>query len=118
MVYPERLPPNDIGAEEAVLGSLLLDEEAIYKVASRLKPDDFFREKNRWTFDACMALYERREPINQITLSHELSQADRLDEMGGVSYLNYLIASVPSSVFVEHYAEIVQRTATMRKLIN
>ncbi len=117
MTFPDRLPPNDIAAEEAVLGSLLLDEEAIYKVASRLKPEDFFREKNRWTYEACLALYDRRESINQITLAHELAQTDRLEEMGGLAYLSYLVTSVPTSVFVEHYAQIVQRTATMRKLI-
>ena len=117
MTFPDRLPPNDIAAEEAVLGSLLLDEEAIYKVASRLRPEDFFREKNRWTYEACLALYDRRESINQITLAHELAQSDRLEEMGGLAYLNYLVTSVPTSVFVEHYAQIVQRTATMRKLI-
>ena len=118
MMYPERLPPNDVAAEEAVLGSLLLDEEAIYKVASRLQPEDFFRERNRWAYEACLALYDRRESINQITLAHELSQSERLEDGGGLAFLNYLVASVPTSVFVEHYAQIVQRTATMRKLIN
>ncbi len=116
-MYPDRLPPNDIAAEEAVLGSLLLDDEATFKIAGVLTPDDFFREKNRWVYEACSALYERREPINQITLAHELAMADRLESVGGHAYLNYLVSAVPTSVFVESYAETVRRTGLMRRLI-
>jgi len=116
--YIDHLPPHDVAAEEAVLGSLLLDEEAIYKIASHLHVEDFFRDKNRWTYEACLALYDRRETINQITLAHELTTADRLEVVGGHAYLSYLVTIVPTSVFVEHYAQIVQRTATLRRLIN
>ena len=68
----ETLPPHDIDAEEAVIASLLVDSEAIYKVAPRLKSEDFFREKNAWVYDACRALWDRSESLNQITVAHEL----------------------------------------------
>lgn len=116
-MYPDRLPPNDVAAEEAVLGSLLLDEEAAFKVAGLIEADDFFREKNRWVYEACAALYERREGLNQITVAHELALADRLEAIGGHAYLNFLVTAVPTSVFVEHYAGIVRRCAVMRRLI-
>ncbi|MBI2888129.1 MAG: replicative DNA helicase [Chloroflexi bacterium] len=117
-MYQDRLPPHDVEAEEAVLGSLLLDEEVVFKLASFLRPQDFFREKNRWAFEACLALYDRREPINQITLAHELATADHLEDLGGHAYLSYLVTAVPTSVFAEQYAQIVHRTATLRRLID
>src|SRR3990167_351448 len=71
----EKLPPHDVEAEEAVIASLLVDPEAIYRVAPTLKPGDFFREKNAWAFEACLALWERNQSINQITVSHELRRS-------------------------------------------
>ena len=114
----EKLPPHDIEAEEAVVASLLVDPEAIYKVAPRLKAEDFFREKNAWIFEVCRALWDRRESINQITVAHELARRGRLEDIGGVSYLSRLTTELPTSVGVEHYAGIVQRDATYRKLIS
>ena len=74
----EKLPPNDIEAEEAVIASLLVDPEAIYKVAPILHGSDFFRASNGWTYDACISLWERNQTINQVTVSHELDRrADR-----------------------------------------
>src|SRR3972149_5026089 len=82
----EKLPPHDIEAEEAVIASLLVDPEAIYRVAPTLKPEDFFREKNAWAFEACLALWERNQSINQITVSHELARRGRLEEVGGAAH--------------------------------
>src|SRR3990172_1040106 len=113
----ERLPPHDIEAEEAVVASLLVDPEAIYKVAPRLRAEDFFREKNAWIYEACRALWDRSESINQITVAHELARRGRLEDVGGVSYLSQLVTELPTSVGVEHYAAIIQRDATYRKLI-
>ncbi len=113
----EKLPPHDIEAEEAVVASLLVDAEAIYKVAPRLKAEDFFREKNAWIYEACRALWDRSESINQITVAHELARRGRLEDIGGVSYLSRLTTELPTSVGVEHYAGIVQRDATRRKVI-
>src|SRR4030067_219213 len=79
----KKLPPHDIEAEEAVIASLLVDPEAIYRVAPTLKPEDFFREKNAWAFEACLALSERNQSINQITVAHELARRGRLGGGGG-----------------------------------
>jgi replicative DNA helicase len=116
-MYAEKLPPHDVDAEEAVVASLLIDGEAINRVTSLIKPDDFYRERNRWCYDACIALYERGDAINQVTVTHELSVRERLDDIGGPAYLSHLIATVPTSVHAEHYARIVNRTATLRRLI-
>lgn len=114
----DKLPPNDIEAEEAVIASLLVDAEAIYKVAPRLKAEDFFREKNAWVYEACKALWDRSESINQITVSHELARREKLEAVGGVSYLSRLVSELPTSVGVEHFATIIQRDATYRRLIS
>jgi replicative DNA helicase len=113
----ERLPPHDIEAEEAVIASLLVDSEAIYKVAAILQPDDFFREKNAWAYEACLALWERNETINEVTVGHELARRDRLEQIGGLGYLSRLVTELPTPIGVEHYAGIVKRDAVYRRLI-
>ena len=116
-MYAEKLPPHDVEAEESVIGSLLIDGETINRVAAIVKPDDFYRERNRWCYESCLALYQRGEAINQVTLSHELGRRERLEELGGPAYLSHLVTVVPTSIHIEHYARIVNRTATMRRLI-
>ncbi len=114
----DNLPPHDIEAEKAVLGSLLIDSEGIFKVAIFLRPEDFFSPENQWIYDACFSLYQRNEGINQITVAHELAQKGRLEEAGGAAYLSHLVSIVPTSLHVEHFAQIVSRTAVMRRLIS
>ncbi|MFQ5924686.1 MAG: replicative DNA helicase [Dehalococcoidia bacterium] len=114
----EKLPPHDIEAEEAVIGSLLIDSDAIFKIATFLKAEDFYRETNQWAYEACFSLYARNEAINQVTAAHELARRERLEAVGGAAYLSHLIANVPTSVHVEHYAQIVHRTSVMRRLIS
>ena len=116
-MYAERLPPHDIDAEESVIGSILIDADALTRIASFLKPADFYSEKNRWCYEACLALFGRSEAINQVTLSHELSLQDRLEGLGGTAYLSHLVLVVPTSVHVEYYGRIVQRTSVMRQII-
>ena len=116
-MYAERLPPHDIDAEESVIGSILIDTEALTRVSHFLKAFDFYSEKNRWCFEACLALFNRSEAINQVTLAHELSLQDHLEALGGTAYLSHLVMVVPTSVHVEHYGRIVQRTSLMRQLI-
>lgn len=113
----ERLPPHDIEAEEAVVAALLVDSEAIFHVAPILKPSDFFREKNGWVYEACLALWQRDEAINQITVAHELSRKDRLEDAGGQTYLADIIRQLPTSLGAEFYAALVKRDATYRGLI-
>jgi len=114
----EKSPPHDVEAEEAVLGSLLIDPEAILKIAASLKPEDFYSETDRLTYQACFSLYQRNEAINQITVAHELMRQDKLEQIGGAAFLSHLISNVPTSLHVEYYAQIVSSTATMRRLIS
>ena len=116
-MYAERLPPHDLNAEESVIGSILIDDESLPRITSFLKPTDFYSEKPRWCFDAFLSLFNRSEAINQVTVAHELSLNDRLEGVGGASYLSQLVLTVPTSVHIEHYARIVQRDSIMRQLI-
>ena len=113
----DRLPPHDTGAEEAVIGSLLIDGDAIYKVAVLIKAADFYNESNSQIYGACLSLYQRSEAINQITVAQELDRQGKLDNCGGGAYLSYLISMVPTSLDIEHYARIVYRLSVMRRLI-
>jgi len=113
----ERLPPQNIEAEEAVLGALLIDPDAIFRVITFLRPSDFYREKNGWIYDAALALHERREPIDFLTICDELEHRGQLEQIGGPAFITSLINAVPTSVHVEHYARLVERAATRRRLI-
>jgi replicative DNA helicase len=114
----ERLPPQSIEAEEAVLGALLIDPDAIIQVATILRPDDFYREKHAWIYEADLALHERREPIDFLTICDEMERRGQLDEVGGPAFITSLINAVPTSIHIEHYAHIVERAATLRRLID
>ncbi|MGQ9489450.1 MAG: replicative DNA helicase [Anaerolineae bacterium] len=118
MDKPDKTIPANPEAEEAVLGSLLIDPDAVLKVASFLAPEDFYREKNAWIYRAILDLHERREPADFVTLVDELERRNILHEVGGAAYITSLINSVPSAVYVEHYGHIVERTATLRRLID
>ena len=117
-MYQDRLPPHDIHAEEAVIGSILIDGEMLSRVIPILRPEDFYGEKNKWCYEAFRALNSRGEAINQVTAAHELSLSDRLEEIGGSAYLTHLLLVVPTSAHIEHYARIVQRASLMRQLID
>lgn len=114
-----RIPPNNIEAEEAVLGSLIIDTEIVGDISEILKPDDFFREQNRWIYESILSLHEEREPIDLITLTDDLRKRDdRLGQMGGEAYVIGLINSVPTSINAESYARIVKECAARRKMIS
>jgi len=117
-LYGDKLPPHDIDAEEAVIGSLLIDGTAIYKIASFLNQPDFYSERNQWIYGACLSLSQRDEAINQITVAQELDRQNKLEASGGAAYLSHLISIVPTSLDIEHYAQIVYRLSAMRHLIN
>jgi len=116
-MYTDRLPPSDEAAEQAVLGSILIEGDSLSEVSLIVKANDFFTERNKWIYEACISLYNRGEPINQISVAHELSSTDKLESIGGEGFLSNLIAIVPTSVYASHYAQIVNRTSTMRNLI-
>lgn len=117
MTAPDRTVPHSIEAEEAVLGSLLIDPEAIFRVAPFLTADDYYLQKHAWIYEAIMALHERREPIDFLTLCDELERRQQLEEVGGAAYITHLINTVPSAIHVEAYARIVEQAAIRRRLL-
>ncbi|MFC2011044.1 replicative DNA helicase [Chloroflexota bacterium] len=116
----EKLPPHDIDAEEAVIGSLLIDGTAIYKITTFLQQSDFYHEQNQWLYGACLSLDQRPDPapINQITLAQELDRQGKLETCGGAAYLSHLISIVPTPLDIEYYAQIVYSLAINRRLID
>ncbi len=114
----ERLPPHNTDAEQGLLGSLLIDRDAIIRVAAFVKPEDFYHHANGTIYRAVFDLYNRREPTDFITLSDELGRREQLDAVGGLGYLSSLLNAVPTAVHVEYYGRIVERTATLRRLID
>jgi replicative DNA helicase len=119
-VYNDKLPPHDIAAEEAVIGSLLIDGAAIYEIATLLQKADFYHEPHQWLYEACLNLYQRAEPesINQITVAQELDRLGKLEQSGGVAYLSHLISVVPTPLDIVDYAQIVYRLSISRHLIS
>ena len=113
-----KLPPQSIEAEQSVLGSILLDKEAIIRVADSLRADDFYRDDHRFVYEAMLKLFEKRMPIDIVTISEELENAERFEKIGGATYLTELVNSVPTASHVNHYAQIVQEKATLRRLIS
>jgi replicative DNA helicase len=110
--------PQNIEAEQSVLGSLLIDARAIERIASFLRPEDFYLPVNGEIYRAMLALYELDRPTDIITLSDSLAAQNRVDETGGAAYLASLAQIVPTSINVEHYARIVERLAVLRRLID
>lgn len=112
-----KLPPQNLEAEQSVLGGILIENEAINKVTEILAPEDFYRDGHRKIYTALIDLSERDEPADLITLTNELRKKDQLDAIGGASYLASLIDSVPTAANIEYYAKIVREKAILRKLI-
>ena len=113
----EKLPPHDDEAEEAVIGSLLVDGEAINEIASDLKPDDFFGERNKWIYEACLALYRRSEAITEVSVGAELARENKLENVGGRAYLAHFATHALDPYNIKTHAGIVNRLALMRRLI-
>lgn len=111
------LAPHNVEAEESVLGSVLVDPTIIGFVASLLCSDDFFIIRNKWVWEAFIALHERREPIDFLIVCHELETRGQLVEMGGPAYISHLINVVPTALHADGYAYIVWRTSVRRKLL-
>jgi len=112
-----RIPPHNIEAEKSVLGALMLDKDAIIKVANLIRLGDFYKDAHNLIYESMLELYEKREPIDVLSLSNILEEKGKLENIGGSSYLTELVNSVPSSSNVAHYAKVVQKKSTLRKLI-
>jgi replicative DNA helicase len=114
----DRLPPQNIDAEQSVLGALLLDRDAVIEVADFLRPEDFYRNQHGTIYAAILDLYERREPVDIVTVSEVLERGGQLDQVGGSAYLTSLINLTPTAVNAVHYGRIVERKAVLRNLIS
>jgi len=112
-----RVPPHNIEAEQSVLGSLMMDKDAIIKVADFVKPNDFYKDAHNIIYKAILDLYEKREPLDVLSISNRLEEKNKLEEIGGSSYLASLVNAVPSASNVVHYAKVVQKKALLRRLI-
>ena len=112
-----RIPPQNTESERALLGSIMLRPEALVEIMDILSPEAFYVDKHKTIFQAMMHLYEKREPIDLLTLSSKLKESVDLDRIGGMSYLTEIVHTVPSSSNAEHYATIISKKHTMRKLI-
>jgi replicative DNA helicase len=113
----DRVPPQNLEAETSVLGSILLDKEAVVKVADVLVPDDFYSDAFRIIFEEMLWLYEHHQPIDIITLTNKLEEKGKLEEIGGATLLSQLANSVPSAAHVVNYAKIVSDKALLRRAI-
>ncbi|MEK7184224.1 MAG: replicative DNA helicase, partial [Patescibacteria group bacterium] len=111
------MPPQAIESEESVLGAILLDNDAMIKVADVLQIDDFYRPDHQAIYSACITLYEKRMPIDVVTLTDELERAKQLKNIGGASVLATLTSKVPTAAHAAHYAEIVHEKAILRRII-
>ncbi|MDD3487172.1 MAG: replicative DNA helicase [Candidatus Moranbacteria bacterium] len=112
-----RIPPQNIEAEMSVLGSLMLDKNAIVKIADLVRPEDFYKDANRLVYETMLELYEDREPIDVLSLSNRLEEKKQLEKIGGATYLTELVNTVPTASNVVHYAKVVQKKALLRRLI-
>ena len=112
-----KVPPHDIEAEQAVIGSMLTDMEAVTSSIETLKPEDFYREDNKLIYSAMLNLYNRAEPIDLITVKAELESMGKFDQVGGIEYLAELPEKVPTTANANKYIKIVEDKATLRKLI-
>ncbi|PIT97866.1 MAG: replicative DNA helicase [Candidatus Andersenbacteria bacterium CG10_big_fil_rev_8_21_14_0_10_54_11] len=113
-----RIPPHSYEAEESVLGSLLIDKEAITRIADFLHADDFYRHTHRHVYQVCSELYAKGEPIDVLSVITRLKEKKLLASLGGEPGVTHLATVVPTAGNVEHYARIVQKYATLRRLIS
>jgi replicative DNA helicase len=116
-VSSHKMPPQNIEAEQSVLGGILIENGAIHKVMEILIPDDFYREAHQKIYNSLLDLSERDEPADLITLTNELRKKDQLDSIGGASYVTSLIDTIPTAANIEYYARIVKEKSILRKLI-
>lgn len=111
-----RIPPQNLEAEQSVLGSVMLSKNALIKISDKVSSEDFYETQNKEIYQAMLELFEKRRPIDVVTLTDHLESKKKLKEVGGASYLTNLVNSVPSAAHVTHYAEIVHNKGVLRRL--
>lgn len=117
-VPADKLPPQALEAEESVLGSLMIDKDAIIKVADILRPEDFYKRAHQLIYTAVLHLYGKSEPIDVLSLSNRLKETGELEAVGGSGYLTGLVNTVPTASHVVHYGKIVRRKKILRDLLS
>ena len=113
-----KLPPQDIEAEKSVLGALMIDKNAISKVADILAIDDLYKTNHQLIYEVILELFSKNQPIDILTVSSRLKEKGQLEEIGGISYLSELVNAVPSSSHITHYAKIINKKKVLRELLN
>jgi len=113
----DKLPPQNLEAERACLGSMLLDKEAIEVAIDILQSDDFYSDQHRTVFDALIELYNRSVPVDIVTLTDFLKDSGGMEKAGGIVYVSSLLEDVPTSANIEYYAKIIEQKSLLRKLI-
>jgi len=113
-----RNPPQNISAEQAALGSMLLQEDAVLHSIDILRPEDFYKKSHQIIFKCILELFEKSRGVDLVTLTEELNRISLLEEIGGVTYLTNLINSVPTAANIEYYVKIIEEKSILRSLIN
>ena len=114
---PDKLPPQNIDAEKSLLGCLMLDKNAVVKIVDFVWPDDFYQKNHQEIYKVCQELFEKREAIDVLSVANRLKETNKLDEVGGNSYLTELVNCVASASNIIHYAKIIQKKRILRSLI-
>ncbi|MBP3232658.1 MAG: replicative DNA helicase [Anaerovibrio sp.] len=114
----DRLPPQNIDAEQAVLGAMLIKKEAIAEVSQLLRPEDFYRDAHKIIYEAMLTLFNRNEPADIVTVTNYLNNESQLDKVGGIAFVTALANVVPTAANVIYHANIVREKADLRHLIN
>lgn len=113
----DRVPPQNIEAEQSVLGAIMLEKDSIGAALEFISPDDFYKDAHKKIYVAMLNLYEKDEPIDSITLTEQLSKQNQLQAVGGASYISYIVSIVPTAANVRYHAKIVKEKAIFRSLI-
>ena len=113
----DRVPPQNIEAEQSVIGAMLIDKNAVSLVTEKLMPEDFYRQAHQVIYSAILTLHSKNEPIDMITLINELKKMNKLDDVGGVAYVTLLANVVPTAANAKYHAQIVEEKSTLRQLV-
>ena len=113
----DRVPPQNIEAEQSVIGAMLIDKNAVSLVTEKLMPEDFYRQAHQVIYSAILTLHSKNEPIDMITLINELKKMNRLDDVGGVAYITLLANVVPTAANAKYHAQIVEDKSILRQLV-
>ncbi|MBQ9319675.1 MAG: replicative DNA helicase, partial [Acidaminococcaceae bacterium] len=113
----DRVPPQNIEAEQSVIGAMLIDKNAVALVTEKLMPEDFYRQAHRVIFSAMLTLHSKNEPVDMVTVVNELKKQNKLEDVGGISYITLLANVVPTAANAKYHAKIVEEKSLLRQLV-